>query len=148
MNAVDVLNLAMRWLHVASAITAVGATVFLRLVLVPSLAELDDESRSRVLGALSRRLRLLIHAAIGGLLVSGLYNTHLLWRTTVAPYPAVYAVKVALALVLFAIAILLTSSSPRRAAFQARRRTWLGVNLVLAAAIVLLSAYLRTLHSA
>jgi hypothetical protein len=56
-------------------------------------------------------------------------------------------VKVALALVVFVIAIFLTSSNPKRAAFQANRKKWLGVNVALAMIIVLLSAYLRTLHS-
>jgi uncharacterized membrane protein len=140
------LNLIMRWLHIFSVITAVGATVFMRLVLIPSLTGLHDEARALLLKNMSGRLRTLIHSAIGGILISGLYNTHALWKTSVAPYKLVYAVKVSLALIIFVVAIFLTSSSPKRAAFQAKRKKWLAVNIILAVIIVALSSYLRTLH--
>jgi uncharacterized membrane protein len=118
------VNLLMRWLHIFSVIAAVGATVFLRLVLIPSMAEIKDEARAQLMKSLAGRLRKLIHSAIGGILLSGLYNTH------------------------FLIAIFLTSSRPKWAAFQANRKKWLAVNLALAALIVALSALLRMLHQA
>jgi len=142
------INLLMRWLHIFSVITAVGATVFLRLVLIPSMAEVREDARSQLMKSLAGRLRKLIHGAIGGILLSGLYNTHLLWKTSVAPYGMVYALKVTLALLVFMIAIFLTSSRPKWVAFQANRKKWLGVNLTLAAIIVALSAILRMLHQA
>lgn len=141
------LDLIMRWLHIFSVITAVGATVFMRFVLVPTLANFEEEARLRLLQSLSSRLRLLIHIAITGILISGLYNTHLLWKTSVSPYGWIYTLKVLLALAVFMIAIFLTSSNPKRAAFQANRRKWLAVSLALAIIIVFLSAYLRTLHA-
>ena len=141
-----VLNLMMRWLHIFSVISAVGTTVFLRLVLIPSMAAIQDETRAELMKNLAGRLRILIHGAIGGILVSGLYNTHLLWRTSVPPYGIVYSIKVLLALAVFLIAIFLTSSRPNWAAFQANRKKWLGINLALAALIVALSAVLRMLH--
>ena len=142
------VNVLMRWLHIFSVIAAVGATVFLRLVLIPSMAEIQNDARAQLLKSMAGRLRKLIHGAIGGILLSGLYNTHLLWKTSVAPYGMVYALKVMLALVVFMIAIFLTSSRPKWAAFQANRKKWLGVNLTLAAIIVALSAILRMLHQA
>jgi hypothetical protein len=140
------LNLIMRWLHIFSAITAVGATIFLRLVLIPSLTGLPDEARALLLKNMSGRLRTLIHSAIGGIIISGLYNTHVLWKTSIAPYALVYVVKVSLALIIFIVAILLTSSRPKWAAFQANRKKWLAVNVILAVIIVALSSYLRVLH--
>ncbi|MCI0419962.1 MAG: hypothetical protein L0387_43480 [Acidobacteria bacterium] len=140
------VNLFMRWLHIFSVIAAVGATVFLRLVLIPALAEIKDDARAQLMKSLAGRLRKLIHGAIGGILLSGLYNTHLLWKSSVAPYGTVYAVKVVLAVVVFLIAIFLTSSRPKWAPFQANRKKWLGVNLALAIIIVALSAVLRALH--
>ena len=142
------VNLLMRWLHIFSVIAAVGATLFLRLVLIPSMAEIQNDARAQLLNSMAGRLRRLIHGAIGGILLSGLYNTHLLWKTSVAPYGMVYALKVMLALVVFMIAIFLTSSRPKWAAFQANRKKWIGVNLALAAIIVALSAILRMLHQA
>jgi uncharacterized membrane protein len=140
------LNLIMRWLHIFSIAIAVGVTIFMRVVLVPSLSDFNDLTRTQFLKTLAPRLRTLIHAAIGGILLSGLYNTHVLWKTSVSPYGLVYAMKVLLALIVIIIAIFLTSSNPKRAAFQANRRKWLGLNAVLAMIIILLSAYLRTLH--
>jgi uncharacterized membrane protein len=140
------LNLIMRWLHIFSAITAVGATIFLRLVLIPSLTGLPDEARALLLKNMSGRLRTLIHSAIGGIIISGLYNTHVLWKTSIGPYALVYVVKVSLALIIFIVAILLTSSRPKWAAFQANRKKWLAVNVILAVIIVALSSYLRVLH--
>jgi hypothetical protein len=140
------LNLMMRWIHIFSVVTAVGAVVFMRLVLIPSLATLPEEARSLLQKSLAVRLRILIHSAIGGILVSGLYNTHLLWKTSISPYVYVYALKVGLALIIFWVGISLTSSSPKQATFQANRKKWLTVNLALASLVIALSAYLRTLH--
>src|SRR6185437_16718479 len=109
-------NLIMRWLHIFSVITAVGASVFMRLVLIPSLTGLPDEASALLLKNMSRRLRIVIHSAIAGIIISGLYNTHVLWKTSIAPYGIVYAVKISLALIIFVVAILLTSSSPKRVA--------------------------------
>ena len=79
------VNLFMRWLHIVSVISAVGATLFLRLVLIPSMAEIKDEARAQLMKSLAGRVRKLVHGAIGGILLSGLYNTHLLWKTSVSP---------------------------------------------------------------
>ena len=141
-----IVNLVMRWLHIFSVITAVGGTVFLRLVLVPALADFDSELRGRLLKSMAPKIRVLIHSAIGGLLLSGLYNTHLLWKTAVPPYGLIYTLKIILALAVILIAIFLTSSNPKRSAFQTNRKKWLAINLGLGALIVFLSAYLRTLH--
>src|SRR5262249_31985884 len=95
------LNLFMRWLHIFSVIAAVGATVFMRFVLIPSLAGLNEETRTLLQKNMRPRLQILIHSAIGGILLSGLYNTHLLWRTAVSPYGYIYGVKMLLALTVF-----------------------------------------------
>jgi uncharacterized membrane protein len=143
---VIVINLLMRWLHIFSVITAVGATVLMRFVLVPSLTGLSEQARSLLQKDLRPRLQILTHSAIGGILLSGLYNTHLLWKTSLFPYGYLYVAKVTLALILFLIATSLTSSNPKRAAFQANRKKWLGINFALAVIVVFLSACLRSLH--
>jgi len=141
-----IVKLLMRWLHIFSVSTAVGITVFLRLALLPALAAVADEARKAVIQSLSRRLRVLIRAALGGALLSGVYNTILLSKTAVPPYGFVYAVKMALSGAVFVVAIIFTSSKPRYADFQADWRKWLGLNLALAIIIVALSAWLRYLH--
>ena len=140
------LELFMRWLHIFSVITAVGSAIFMRFVLLPSLASLRDEDKAIVLKNVMGRARILIHTAIMGILISGLYNLHKVWPKTVFPYGFIFMLKLVLAMIVFMVAILLTSSSPQRAAFQANRKTWLALNIGLAVIIVALSAFLRALH--
>ena len=141
-----ILNLFMRWLHIVSAIMAVGATAFLRFALLPAASQLNEEIRTALTRQLAAPLQTLIHTAIGGLLLSGVYNTTVQWKTSVYPYGWVYAAKITLAAFIFLIAMLLTSSKPKWAAFQSHRRKWLAVNIILAAILIALSAGLRTLH--
>ena len=140
------LDLFMRWLHIFSVITAVGSAVFMRFILLPSLASLRDEDKATISKNVTSRARIWIHTAIMGILISGLYNVHKVWATTVFPYGFIFMLKLVLAMIVFMVAILLTSSSPQRASFQANRKTWLTLNVGLAVIIVALSAFLRTLH--
>jgi hypothetical protein len=140
------LSLAMRWLHLFSAMIAIGTTVFLRLALLPAMEKSSVEARAVLQGNLAKPLRLLIHSAIGGLLLSGFYNASIQWRTAVFPYPVIFAIKLILAFLIFTVAIFLTWTSPKQTSIQANRKKWLIINLVLAAILVALSAYLKTLH--
>jgi uncharacterized membrane protein len=140
------LDLFMRWLHIFSVITAVGSAIFMLFVLLPSLASFRDEERVSIAKNVAGRARIWIHIAITGILISGLYNLHKVWSKTVFPYGFIFILKLVLAMIVFTVAILLTSSSPQRAAFQANRKTWLTLNVGLAAIIVALSAFLRSLH--
>ena len=140
------LDLFMRWLHIFSVITAVGSAIFMRFVLLPSLAGLRDDDKATVSNSVMGRARFLIHTSILGILVSGLYNVHKVWSNTVFPYGFIFILKIILAMIVFMVAILLTSSSPRRAAFQSNRKNWLTLNVGLAVIIVALSAFLRILH--
>ena len=140
------LDLFMRWLHLFSVITAVGSAIFMRFILLPSLASLRDEDKATISRNVTGRTRIWIHTAIMGILISGLYNLHKVWSKTVFPYGFIFMLKLVLAMIVFMVAILLTSSSPQRAAFQSNRKTWLTLNVGLAVIIVALSAFLRTLH--
>jgi uncharacterized membrane protein len=140
------LDLFMRWLHIFSVITAVGSAIFMRFVLFPSLASLRDEDKATLSKNVAGRARIWIHAAITGILISGLYNLHKIWSKTVFPYGFIFTLKLVLAMIVFMVAILLTSSSPQRASFQSNRKTWLTLNVGLAVIIVALSAFLRALH--
>lgn len=139
------LELFMRWLHIFSVITAVGSTVFMRFVLLPSLSVLRDEDKTAVLKNALGRSRIIIHTAITGILLSGFYNLHKVWSKTVSPYGFIFIIKLVLAMIVFMIAILLTSSSDR-ASLQPHRKTLLAVNVGLAMIVVALSAFLRSLH--
>ena len=154
------LTVLMRFLHVASAVVALGATFCMLAVVLP--AALGASGGATVLAAVRPRLKRVVHGAFGVLLLSGFYNYLLvaapkLRRLTdaaaagsgapeavarLAPYHPVMGVKVVLALLLFAFAIMLLKPVP---AFERKRGTWLAVNAILWFTIVLLGAYLRRL---
>ena len=141
------LNLLMRWLHLSSVAVLIGSAAFLVLVLRPALADRSLESRRDFFLSLKIRLKMLVHGGIAGTLISGLYNTHLGWRNALAPNLEVFLAKLVLALAVLALVIAaLAGRSPAADPLSPRGRllTW---GLVLGLAVVVLSAYLRSLHS-
>ena len=141
-----VLALLSRWLHILAAITAVGGTIFARAVVFPALAPLPEEERTRLHAALRVRWAMLVKAAIGFLLVSGLYNFMITVSQYRVPswYHMVFGIKFLLALAIFAIASLLIGKSPAAQAVRSRAPFWLNLNIALAVAVVCLSGVLRT----
>lgn len=137
----------LRWLHIGAAVIAVGGTAMLRCILIPALQGRpeQDEILSRVRTTFKRW----IHISIAVLLGTGFYNYLAVAGPRVAeagdrmkPYHPVMGMKILLSLALFGIALMLLAPVP---SFHARRKTWLAVNLGLAAVITLLGAYLRRL---
>ena len=141
------LNLLMRWLHLSSVAVLIGSAAFMVLVLRPALAAQSTESRRDFFLSLKIRLKMLVHGGIAGTLISGLYNTHLGWRTALAPNLEVFLAKLVLAVAVLALVIAaLAGRSPGSDPLSPRSRllTW---GLVLGLVVVVLSAYLRSLHS-
>lgn len=147
-------NVAMRWLHVTAAVAGVGATLFVRLALLPALRRLPDGEA--VLEHLRPGLKRLIHAALGTALVTGFYN-YIAVATPkaqavreaagesaarLAAYHPVMGVKMILSLALLGIAAALLAPVP---AFHAKRERWLTVNTIIGLLILLLAAFLRRL---
>ncbi len=141
------LNLLMRWLHLVSVAVLVGSAAFLVLVLRPALGARSREDRRDFYASIKIRLKMLVHGGVAGLLISGLYNIHLGWRTALAPNLEVFLAKLGLALAALALVITaLAGRSPGSDPLSpgGRLLTW---GLVLGLAVVVLSAYLRSLHS-
>jgi hypothetical protein len=145
------INVLMRWLHVASAVVGVGATVAMRFIVLPVLGQLPNGGE--VLDAIRPVLKRVVHSAIGLLLLTGLYNYVVVAIPLVrqfkeaspnpmAAYHGIMGAKILLSLALFTIAILLLKPVP---SFHENRKTWLSVNVVLGMVILLLAAYLRRL---
>src|SRR5205823_14612627 len=65
MDLIFWFNVLTRWLHVTSAVVGIGALLFLWLVLLPSVAA------SGSLEPMVPRLKSVIHAALGLLLLTG-----------------------------------------------------------------------------
>jgi hypothetical protein len=110
-----VLPLAMRWLHLASVIVLLGGLFYARFVA----------------GDLAAKFKPIAYGAMGGILVSGLYN--LLTKVSPPPlYHALFGIKVLLALHVFAVVIV----------YRGKRRLLTGA-VITGALILALSAYLR-----
>jgi len=73
----DVLAALSRWLHVISAIVAIGGAVFFWAVVPVGLAEADAASRDSVLRSLRRKFKVIVHAAVTLLILAGAFNS---WR--------------------------------------------------------------------
>lgn len=116
------LPLAMRWLHIASVVILLGGVFYARFV---------D-------GVMSARFKPWAYAAIGGILLSGLYN--FLSKSVFPPhYHAWFGIKVLLALHVFGIVVMYNSDL-----HKSKPRLLTGV-VLSGALIVACSGYLRWL---
>jgi uncharacterized membrane protein len=150
MDASFWVNVGSRWLHVASAVVAVGGMVFLRLALMPAMAAQEEPVRQAVMGPVVRRFKILVHSAIGLLLLTGTYNMLVaLPKARALTYHSFYhsilGTKILLALILFGIAFPVLSSPPAFGNIQESRRRWVTVLVALGLVILLFSAILRRL---
>src|SRR6476660_2426518 len=68
----DVINVLMRWIHVASAVAGVGGTLTMRFVILPVLAQIDNGCVA--LDRIRPAFKSLIHSALGLLILTVLYN--------------------------------------------------------------------------
>ncbi|MDA0748967.1 MAG: CopD family protein [bacterium] len=140
------MNVVFQWVHLFAAALAVGGVVFLRFVLLPSVQDLQEAERKAFMDRVLKRFKVVLHASIGLLLLSGMYNMLVVAMhggLTVAAYLHVLLTKVFLVLILFTIAILLTVPGEAFAGMKANRKKWLAINTVLGAVVLFLSAYLR-----
>lgn len=153
------VNVIMRWLHVASAAVAVGATAVQRFALLPVL---ERAARRDLEEAVRAGLRKLVHSALGLLLLTGLYNyivvaiprlREVKEQAALGTVPAIAAerlqtyhpvmgLKILLALAVFALAGMLLGRVP---AVQPKRRRLLTVTFVLGLVVIALGSYLRRL---
>jgi uncharacterized membrane protein len=124
----------------------VGGTVFARLVVFPALDPLPSDQRSALHAAMRARWSKIVAAAIALLLVSGFYNFIVLVAHYQVPrwYHMLFGLKFLAALVIFAIASLLSGKSSAGDALRANPRPWLNLNIVLAVVVVCISGVLRT----
>ena len=155
----DPTLLLLRWAHVLAAIVAMGGLVFARFALLPAVAELDESSRDRIHDAIRRRWLPWVIGAITVLLASGLAN-FLIFNARVkqegwaggewmrqTSYHALFGAKFLLALVVFYFASGLVGRGQGTQWIRNDRAKWLSVTLGLALAVVMLSGWMRQLHT-
>ncbi len=145
----SMLILVMRWAHILAAVTAVGGVLFIRFVLMPSAAAvLDEETHQKLRAAIMKRWQHIVHTCILLFLVSGLYNYLAVTRFLHDDQPAyhmIFGIKFLLAIVIFALALGLTSTKGWAKVFQEKPKMWTTLLAVLAIAVIALSGVLRNL---
>jgi len=140
---IDVLS---RWVHVGTAITLVGGSLFLRFVLLPAATStLTEEEHDRLRASVIARWKRFVHGGIALFLLSGFYNYFRAMPLHKGDklYHPLIGTKILLALAVFFIASALVGRSPTFAAWRAKPRPWLMTLIVLSAVIVGISGYCK-----
>lgn len=141
MDATLVLPAIMRWIHMLSAIAVAGGIFFYVVVLQPAMARaLSSEQVSALREFVMRRLKMIVHPSIVLFLASGFYN----YLAVTSPmhegqglYHALFGVKFLLSVVVFGLAIVLTSTRPWSARWRENRRAWLALTLITLAVVLI-----------
>lgn len=145
MDITLLLDSISRIVHVGTAITLVGGSVFMCFVLNPSAAQISDEEHEKLRGAVMGRWKKFVHIGVALFLVSGFYNF-----ARLAPlhkgdslYHALVGTKILLAFGVFFIAEALVGKSKAFESMRQKRGTWLTVIVLMAAVIVAISGFVK-----
>lgn len=147
MEYVDILS---RWVHVGTAITVLGGSVFLRFVLQPAAAQLPEESHNQLRSLVMQRWKRIVQVGILLFLLSGFYNylSGMAGHRGDKVYHMLLGTKILLALGVFFLASVLTGRSAAFEKLRSHSRVWLSVTIVLAATVVAISGYVKVMHRA
>lgn len=153
MDATFWLNVLMRWLHVTSAVTAIGGLLAMRFAVIPALTGRADGAE--VYTAIQRGFKKVMHSALGLALLTGFYNYGVVAVGSLrkikethtdlgllGSYHAVMGLKMLLSFALFGLAMGLLKPSD---ALPETRKPAFTTNLVVGLIILALAAYLRRL---
>ncbi len=138
------LCLLFRWFNILASVVVVGGMAFARFVVLASQSVLPVERREALHTAMRARLSNIVAAAIGFLLISGLYSIAVIEAKTTASatywwYRPLFMLKFGLALVIFALASLLSGKTAAAQKLRQDTARWLSQTLVLAVAVVCIS---------
>ena len=147
MDPLTIVDVLSRWLHVGTTIVLLGGSVFMRFVLMPSAnSSLGDAEHDALRAQLMGRWKKVVHAGIGLLLLSGLWN----YLMVAAPahrgdglYHALMGVKMLLALGVFFLASVLIGRSPKFESLRQNRARSLSVLILMAALVVSIGGLLK-----
>ena len=141
-----ILNTASRIIHVGTAITLVGGSVFMAFALMPAAAaKLSDEEHDRLREGVLARWKKFVGPGIGLFLISGFYNymQAIPLHNGDGLYHALVGTKIILALAVFFLASALVGKSKALEGIRQNRAKWLKVLIILAAAIVGISGFVK-----
>lgn len=139
---VDVLS---RFLHVATAITVLGGSVFLRFALQPAAAGLPEADHTAFRERIMARWRKIVGIGIGLFLLTGFYNyiRAMPAHDGDSLYHALMGTKILLSFAVFFLASALVGRSRTFDRLRANSRTWLAVTILLAAIVVAIASFLK-----
>ena len=142
MLAIDVIS---RILHVLTAITLVGGSIFTLWILMPSVKPLGESEHANLASAIGGRWKRVVHGGIALFLVTGFYNYFraMPLHRGDGLYHGLMGTKMLLALVVFFVAAALVGRSAKLEAIRRNRATWLGVLVSIAVIIVAISGFLK-----
>ncbi len=136
------LQIAMRYVHIVSAILLVGGVSFMALCFSPAVRLLDEAFRESVVKMVQHRFSKVAWLAAGGLVISGVYN----WGMSAATYKAMgpagnalIGTKALLALIIFAVMW-------AGGAGMLKHKPARMINIHLAAVVILIAVVLRYLR--
>ena len=143
------LPILFRWTHILAAVIAIGGTIFMRFVLLPSAREaLTEEQHAALRAKLMGRWKLVVMICIAALLISGMFNFMTISLTKAksqAMYHPLFGIKFLAALGVFFIASALTGRSTAFESLRKKAGLWMLVAAVLGIAVILISGVLKNL---
>jgi uncharacterized membrane protein len=132
----EALGVIMRFVHIASMATLLGGFLFERMAAWPGWRTLAEAERKAVDEAVAAHFRVMVYAAISGLIVSGAYNL-LSYPGHSTRYYLVLCIKLLLVAHIFGVALLMgRPGNPRRSRMASGA-------IVSGLAVLLISAYLK-----
>lgn len=152
MESLDPILLISRWLHLVSAIIALGGAAFVRFALLPGTREtLPAADEEKLRHAIRARWAPVVHASVAVLLLTGFFNFY--WmairpKVPPIPYHAIFGIKLLAALFIFFVAEALVGKGPGFSKMRERRAGWLTILLVAGGIVILLSGALNQIRNA
>ncbi len=140
--AIDVLS---RVVHVGTAMALVGGSLFMAVILLPSLGVLTEQSRQDLVGSVRDRWRRFVHGGIGLFVVSGFYNYFRAMPSHKGDglYHALVGIKVLLAMVVFFLATVMVGRSSNFNSLRVNPGKTLRLMLFLSLVIIFISGFVK-----
>lgn len=142
MFAIDVIS---RIVHVATAITLVGGSIFTLCVLLPAAKALSAEAHDALANAINGRWKRFVHIGILLFLVTGFYNyfNAIALHKGDGLYHALVGTKMLLAFAIFFIASALVGRSAKLEPMRKAKAKWLSILVLLGMVIVGISGFVK-----
>ncbi len=146
MDLTTLINVLFRWIHIGAAIMMLGGSLYVRFILMPSAAQLEEAAQNQLRQQIQQRWKKVVMIGILLLLVSGFYN----YLQVSAPahegqgkYHMLMGMKILLALGVFFFASVLTGRSATFESMRQQPKKWLTLTILLASAVVAIAGLLK-----